>query len=94
MLHTGETVQIFRDEKWKPVTVAEKLNEPRNYNVKTENESMYRRNLKHSLKKESDEIKQLSYQMMRMKPKLWAQNLKMQQMMKKELQNTKKQNQK
>ena len=38
---------------------------------------MYRRNLKHSLKKESDEIKQLNYQMMRMKPKLWAQNLKM-----------------
>ena len=49
MLHTGETVQIFRDGNWKPATVVEKLNEPRSYNVKIESESMNRRNRKHLL---------------------------------------------
>ena len=50
MLHTGETVQMFRDGKWKPAIVVEKLDEPRSYNVKTENGR-----LKHLLKTESDE---------------------------------------
>ena len=47
MLHTGETVQMFWDGKWKPAIVVEKLNEPGSYNVKTVNGSMYRRNQKH-----------------------------------------------
>ena len=47
MLRTGETVQMFRDGKWKPAIVVEKLNEPRSYNVKTEKRSTYRRNQKH-----------------------------------------------
>ena len=53
MLHTGETVQMFRDGKWKPAIVVEKLNEPRSYDVKTVNASMYKRNQKHLLKTES-----------------------------------------
>ena len=55
ILHTGETVQMIRDGKWKPAIVVEKLNEPRSYNVKTENGSMYMRNRKHLLKTESSE---------------------------------------
>ena len=54
MLHTGETVWMFRGGKWKPAIVVEKLNLPRSYSVKIENESMYRRNRKHLLKTESD----------------------------------------
>ena len=47
MLHKGETVEMFRDGNWKPAIAVEKLNEPRSYNVKTENRSTYRRNWKH-----------------------------------------------
>ena len=36
MLHTGETMRMFRDGKWKPANDVEKLNEPRSYKVKTE----------------------------------------------------------
>ena len=39
ILHTGEAVQMFRDGKWKPAIVVEKLNESRSYR-----RSMYRRN--------------------------------------------------
>ena len=46
---------MFRDGKWKPAIVVEKLNEQRSYNVKTENESMYRRNWKHLSKTGSAE---------------------------------------
>ena len=38
---------MFRDGKWKPAIVVEKLNEPGSCNVKTVNGSMYRRNQKH-----------------------------------------------
>ena len=48
-------MQMFRDGKWKPAIDVEKLNEPRSYNVKTENRSMYRRNQKHLMKTESSE---------------------------------------
>ena len=41
--------------KWTPATVVENLNEPLCYNVKIENGSMYRRNQKHLLKRETDE---------------------------------------
>ena len=54
MLHAEETVQMFRDRIWKLATV-KKLNEPRSYNVKTENGSMCRANPKHLLKTESNE---------------------------------------
>ena len=43
---------MFRDGKQKPEIVAEKLNEPRSCNVKTENESLQRRNPKYLLKTE------------------------------------------
>ena len=46
---------MFRNGKWKPAIVVEKMNEPKRYNVKTENGSIYRRNWKHLLKIESDE---------------------------------------
>ena len=55
MLHTGETMRMFRDGKWKPANDVEKLNEPRSYNVKTVSGSIYKRNRKHLLKTESDE---------------------------------------
>ena len=54
MLHTEETVQMFRNGIWN-VAIVKKLNEPRSYNVKTENGSTYRRNPKHLLKTESNE---------------------------------------
>ena len=45
---------MFRYGKWKLAIFVEKLNNPRSYNVKTENGSMYRRNWKHLLKTESN----------------------------------------
>ena len=44
---------MFRYGKWKLAIFVEKLNNPRSYNVKTENGSMYTRNWKHLLKTES-----------------------------------------
>ena len=44
MLHTGETVQMFRNGKWQPAIVVGKLNDSRSYNVQTEKGSMYSRN--------------------------------------------------
>ena len=36
-LHNGENIQMFRDGKWKPATVVQKLSKPRSYIVKADN---------------------------------------------------------
>ena len=55
ILHAGEKVRMFRNGKWEPATVLEKLSEPRSYTVKIENERTYRRNRKHLFKTETDD---------------------------------------
>ena len=46
---------MFRDGKWKPATVVQKLSKPRSYIVKTDNGCMYQRNRSKLLKTEIDE---------------------------------------
>ena len=46
---------MFRDGKWKPDSVVQKLSKPRSYTVKADNGRMYQRNRSKLLKTEIDE---------------------------------------
>ena len=46
---------MFRDGKWKPATVVQKLSNPKSYIVKADNGRMYQRNRSKLLKTEIDE---------------------------------------
>ena len=46
---------MFRDGKWKPATVVQKLSNPKSYIVKADNGRMYQRNRGKLLKTEIDE---------------------------------------
>ena len=54
-LHNGENIRMFRDGKWKPASVVQKLSKPRSYIVKADNGRMYQRNRSKLLKTEIDE---------------------------------------
>ena len=53
-LHNGENIRMFRDGKWKPASVVQKLSKPRSYIVKADNGHIYQRNRSKLLKTEID----------------------------------------
>ena len=54
-LHSGENIRMFRNGKWKPATVVQRLSKPRSYIVKADNGHMYQRNRSKLMKTEINE---------------------------------------